>query len=245
MKSSADRQESYRRNRHKARLNGPTIACECGCETLIPAITASGKKARFAQGHNWRNKPRPKGRVPWNKGQKAKHPSPKQGTTLSAEEIARRTETRRAKYGGHYVSETKRQQRPRTAEERERISKAVKTRDLTGPNNPFWGKRHSADSRQKMSDKISKERHPQWNGGTGTLPYGPEFTKKFKRLIRARDNYTCQRCGKTRADQNNRVLEIHHIDHDKFNNDPSNLVTVCSSCNVWLSWHRDEPFTRI
>jgi 5-methylcytosine-specific restriction endonuclease McrA len=75
----------------------------------------------------------------------------------------------------------------------------------------------------------------------GTLPYGPEFTRKFKKLIRERDNYTCQRCGKTQA-QEGRVLQVHHLDHNKMNNDPTNLVASCGLCNIWASHHRDEPF---
>jgi hypothetical protein len=37
-------------------------------------------------------------------------------------------------------------------------------------------------------------------------------------------------------------LQVHHLDHDKMNNDPTNLVAACGSCNVWASYHRDEPF---
>jgi hypothetical protein len=80
-----------------------------------------------------------------------------------------------------------------------------------------------------------------WKGGVGVLPYGAGFTKKFKRLIRERDQYTCQRCGLTQ-DKHWRTLEVHHIDHNKNNNDPSNLVTSCGKCNIWANFHRDEPF---
>lgn len=82
-----------------------------------------------------------------------------------------------------------------------------------------------------------------WKGGVGNLPYGPEFTKPLKQYIRARDNHTCQRCGKTQADEG-RVLVVHHLDHDKMNNAPENLVAACQKCNVWASHHRDAPFVR-
>jgi hypothetical protein len=52
-----------------------------------------------------------------------------------------------------------------------------------GPENHFYGKKHTAEARAKMSQKLSGEKHPAWNGGAATLPYGPEFTRKYKRLI--------------------------------------------------------------
>ncbi len=78
-----------------------------------------------------------------------------------------------------------------------------------------------------------------WRNGASSLPYGIGFTRAFKKLIRERDGNKCQYCGKTRK-QNWRALEIHHIDHDKMNNDPTNLITVCNKCNIYFSNHRDE-----
>jgi len=75
------------------------------------------------------------------------------------------------------------------------------------------------------------------NGGS-TLPYGSEFTQAFKKLIRARDGYKCQRCGTKKNKR--RALVIHHIDFAKFNNDPSNLITLCDACNIYFNFHRDE-----
>jgi hypothetical protein len=82
--------------------------------------------------------------------------------------------------------------------------------------------------------------NPAWRGGISRNSYSREFRASFKRLIRERDGNRCQRCGKTEK-QNKRTLPIHHIDHDRMNCDPINLVTVCTSCNIWLAWHRDDP----
>ena len=82
---------------------------------------------------------------------------------------------------------------------------------------------------------------PNWKGGISFEPYGIEFNNKLKRAIRKRDGYVCQRCGIT-GEEYGKTLSVHHIDHDKQNNHPSNLVTVCNPCNTWYSNHRDEPF---
>ena len=158
------------------------------------------------------------------------------GKKLSPEEIAQRTETRRVNNGGTYQVA---RGWKHSEETRARMTRANRRRDLTGERITFYGKTHTEVSRAKMSNPG--ESHPQWKGGTGTLPYGPEFTRKFKKMIRERDNQTCQRCEITRSEYG-KTLEVHHIDHDKTNNDPDNLTTTCSSCNTWLWWHRDEPF---
>lgn len=159
------------------------------------------------------------------------------GKKLPPEELVRRTATRRAKTGGVYQTANGWKH---TDETRARMTDAVRRRDLSGERNPFHGKTHTEESRAKMSDALSGEANPQWTGGSGYLPYGPEFNRKFKRMIRERDNQTCQRCGITRATYG-KTLEVHHIDHDKANNDPVNLATVCSSCNTWCWWHQDQP----
>ena len=135
---------------------------------------------------------------------------------------------------------TAKPKRKLTHEEKSEICRqTMKKRNMKGTNNPFYGKHYSLETKQLISEKNTGVNNPGWAGGTSTLPYGVGFTRKFKRLIRERDGNKCQRCGKARK-QNWRALEVHHIDHNKMNNDPRNLITVCSACNVWLSYHRDE-----
>ena len=65
--------------------------------------------------------------------------------------------------------------------------------------------------------------------------------------VLARDNYTCQLCGKTSG------LCPHHIDYNPENMDDSNLVTLCKSCNGHVNWNRQfwvyhfrrQPWERI
>lgn len=237
--TGAERQKRAVEKKRAAIALMDKIPCSCGCGTLIAPITTEFKPAQYALGHNPGGEATrfTKGQTPHNKGK----PYPvatrtHKGKPKSKESMEKRTVTRLAKNGGVYQIKSGWTHTPKTIQN---MTVAVRKRDLKGANNPFYGKQHSDDSRQRMG--AEGEKHPNWKGGVSTLPYGSGFTRKYKRLIRQRDNYICQSCGLTQA-EHWRTLEIHHIDHNKMNNDPTNLVTVCGSCNVWYSYHRDEPF---
>jgi len=75
------------------------------------------------------------------------------------------------------------------------------------------------------------ENSATWKGGIAHEPYCPLWLdKEYKESIRARDNYRCQNpdCWGT-ADH--LPLVIMHIDNDKKNCHPDNLITGCFSCN--------------
>lgn len=85
-----------------------------------------------------------------------------------------------------------------------------------------------------------------WKDGRSFEPYPIKFNNYLKESIRRRDHYICQICGKTQ-EENGRALDIHHIDYDKTNIDPSNLSSLCWSCNAransnreyWISYFND------
>ncbi len=68
-----------------------------------------------------------------------------------------------------------------------------------------------------------------WNGGFSIL-YPRGWTKKFKSEIRKRDKFTCQLC-KRKEQQGERNFDVHHLDDNKRNILPSNLITLCRSCH--------------
>jgi 5-methylcytosine-specific restriction endonuclease McrA len=54
-------------------------------------------------------------------------------------------------------------------------------------------------------------------------------TKEYRRareLCLARCYYQCLHCGRTRK------LHCHHIDHNRSNNSPENLMVLCESCHM-------------
>jgi len=74
------------------------------------------------------------------------------------------------------------------------------------------------------------ENNPNWQEGISAEPYCDVWTdKEYKESIKKRDNYECQNewCWKT----SNRLC-IHHIDYNKKNCNPLNLITICQSCNA-------------
>lgn len=85
----------------------------------------------------------------------------------------------------------------------------------------------------KTSFKKGKE-HPAWKGGCSYEPYSVDWTKTLKRSIKERDHYTCQVCGEQED------LMIHHIDYNKKNSDPDNLVTLCRSCHTKTNYNRNN-----
>ena len=121
-----------------------------------------------------------------------------------------------------------------------------------GENNPFYGKHHTEAKKKywketkqgkwayskEQKDKqtkntLKKENHPNWNGGSSTGEYGPEFTKELKEAVKESYNYSCRLCKVSGTD-----LDIHHIDYDKLNNSRSNLVPLCKVCHGKTNYDR-------
>ena len=79
-----------------------------------------------------------------------------------------------------------------------------------GNKHPMYGKTHTKETRQKMSEAQSGEKHASWKGGIS-----PERNrimqlieyKEWRKAIYERDNYICQKC-----DQKGGNLNAHHIE---------------------------------
>lgn len=85
------------------------------------------------------------------------------------------------------------------------------------------------------SNRYSGEGNPNWNDGTSIEPYGPGFGEVLKRNVRERDGNECVVCGQAEGD-----LHVHHIDYDKDNLDPWNLITLCNSCHSKSNFGREN-----
>jgi hypothetical protein len=94
----------------------------------------------------------------------------------------------------------------------------------------YWkGKNKENDIRcQKISQSVMADRNHNWKGGISFEPYPIVFNNHFKENIRNRDNRICQLCM---IPEGKRKLDIHHIDYNKKNCDPINLVSLCRYCH--------------
>lgn len=98
----------------------------------------------------------------------------------------------------------------------------------------------SKDTRKKMSEaqikRVEEGRNHLWKGGISFEPYSIDWSRTLRRSIRERDEYQCQMCG---APQEDRALDVHHIDYDKTNCDPKNLIALCHTCHSKTNTKRE------
>ena len=80
----------------------------------------------------------------------------------------------------------------------------------------------------------------------GWMPDKPFIDKKTKKeQIRKRDNYRCQECFRhqdelrTKTNRKYKLL-IYHIDYNKKNSVPNNLVSLCRSCYTKTNYNREK-----
>ena len=118
-----------------------------------------------------------------------------------------------------------------------KISKARQGK-YCGKNAPWFGKHLSKATRQKLSEAQLGEKSHNWLGGISLEPYGVKFTKQLREQIRERDNFTCQECKKTQEELGYR-FNVHHIDYNKKNHNPNNLISLCNSCHCKTNYSRE------
>ncbi len=93
------------------------------------------------------------------------------------------------------------------------------------------GNKNSEEAKRKLGESISGDKHWNWQGGISREPYPIGWTRTLKRSIRERDDYKCQYCGCPQEECTQKLC-IHHIDNDKSNLDPKNLISLCRSCHI-------------
>jgi len=84
---------------------------------------------------------------------------------------------------------------------------------------------------KNLKGYMAGEKHYNWQSGKSFEPYGLEFNKDLKEVIRNRDRRKCFICEKTEL-ENNKKLDCHHIDYNKRNSNPNNLISLCRSCHI-------------
>ncbi|KKN67714.1 hypothetical protein LCGC14_0458620 [marine sediment metagenome] len=224
--------------------------CECGCGELV--------KRRFLPGHNSRNRSqeildkisnslkgfkqseeqieklskRMMGNQ-YNKGRKqTKEHRNNIGIAGKGKKRSEVTKQRmsKAKTGTIMAEETK--ELLRQANLGKKLSEQTK-QDIGKASKIIWS---CPEYRNMMSLLRSGPLHWNWQGGISSEPYCSIWTKEFKEFIKERDNNECQNpdCWGTAI-----RLGVHHIDYDKKNCDPWNLICLCTSCNTRSNYNRN------
>lgn len=87
---------------------------------------------------------------------------------------------------------------------------------------------HPVEDETRKKIAIAHTGASTWNGFINDNRY-PNFSKHLKQFIKERDGVECKVCG---CDLKGSIRSrIHHIDGDKKNANPDNLVLVCLSCH--------------
>lgn len=66
------------------------------------------------------------------------------------------------------------------------------------------------------------------------------FAKKYREICFDNHKHECVVCGE------NKVLDVHHFDENKFNNEPENLIPICATHHNYLhSEYKDEIINKV
>ena len=138
--------------------------------------------------------------------------------------------------------------------------KSTKGKVNVGKNHPMYGKKQSEETKEKNSHAVldayakgvkmgfqkgqnSKEKNVHWiDGRSYSNPlYSGDWTDTLREAIRQRDNYICQECGTHQDELTGRFkkLDVHHIDYNKENCNPDNLISLCKKCHMKTNGSRD------
>lgn len=166
-----------------------------------------------------------------------------------------REKNRKSSLGRKHTKETKDKiskyftgykRKPRTKEHRRNLSISLTGKKKT--ENHI--KKISISNKKVDRSSMCGSGNPMWKGGVTYEPYCEQWRDRdYKESIKERDDYKClnPECNKI-----SNILNIHHIDYNKKNCHPFNLITLCVSCNAkankdrwWhISWYKAIIYNR-
>lgn len=143
--------------------------------------------------------------------------------------------------GKHHTLETKQKMslNHRTYQTPETKLKISKNNSMNNPKYrnkisiALTGRILSKETRQKIRISKQGDKSPFWHGGVWHNPYAKEFTRSYRQEIKVRDNLKCRLCNSTYR------LACHHIDYNKNNYNPNNLITLCQYHHSLTNFNRE------
>lgn len=85
------------------------------------------------------------------------------------------------------------------------------------------------------AEHTSGDKNPNWSGGKSREPYTYDWRKISAEIIK-RDG----RCMNPYCRGECSSLQVHHINYDKQDNSPENLLTLCAKCHAQSNFGREE-----
>ena len=108
----------------------------------------------------------------------------------------------------------------RSSETRRRISLGQKA---------LWERSHKR--KKEQSGRFSGPCNPAWRGGISRAGYSHRFSYKLKRRIRCLFGNKCAVCRCPEKSKSRKNLQVHHINEDKLDCRPENLIPLCLPCH--------------
>jgi 5-methylcytosine-specific restriction endonuclease McrA len=99
------------------------------------------------------------------------------------------------------------------------------------------------ENRERYSNAIKEAQRARWAKFWGYTSWDDvphqykNFTERLRELIRSRQDRKCAFCGEAEGAIK---LDVHHIDYDKTNSVPDNLIALCHTCHTKTSKGKDR-----
>lgn len=206
--------------------------CKCGCGNIVKL------ENRYINGHNFKNKDKKLSEETKLKIRLAnigkKHT--KETKLKISESMKGKKHTKETKKKMSLASKDKKkseEHKRKLSLAKQNISKETREKMSLAQ----IGKKLSKEHKEKISLANKGENHFNWKGGISCEPYCEMWIdKEYKKSIKERDNYKCQNpdCWVT-SDR----LCGHHINYNKKNCNPWNVITLCFSCNSRANFNKE------
>jgi len=215
--------------------------CECGCGQEATINKRTKKPNKYIHGHNGRNLPL-QGPLPLCACGCGKVVAMSRFNGLSNQFFNGHNRRGKTSYnlGMPCREETKVKLRNANIGKHHSVqTKQKMSESQSGEKHSMFGKQRPEETKQKISDSTIGKKHWNWLGGISNEGYGPEFNEQLKENIRGRDRHRCQECFR-HQDELTTKLSVHHIDFNKKNNDHKNLISLCNSCHGQTNYSRED-----
>lgn len=164
------------------------------------------------------------GHIPWNKGTHGKMNIWNKGIKIDKEKYPDIGHTKKHSEETKKKMSEKATGRKHSKERNKKISEAMKVRII------------KPETIEKLKNRCGSK-NPNWKEQKADRKYAVDWTKTLKRSIRERDKYVCRLCGEPQTDK---AHAVHHIDYNKYNCSPNNLITLCQKCHGKTNYNREK-----